>query len=155
VERKYKYPLILLSLIILILFITRRVQLPWVESGYSSHYIIEGQQVRLIVKDLSKSINFYKNLGFRTINKSTLEKGWIIVENHEAQIVLISDGTEVITKHVPNRSFVLRVKKINNLYDSYRSKNLVDEKPVDTQINTREFYISDPDNYLIVFSEIQ
>ena len=109
------------------------------------------------VSDVERSIEFYKNaLGFTIEDKLTWNGSieWALLSSGPVCIMLSNgddprDDTYVVPK---NGVFFIYPEDIDGLYQSLQSKGYETSALQAGQRGAREFYLQDPDGYVLWFS---
>ncbi len=112
------------------------------------------------VLNVEESINFYESaLGF-TIEDKLIWNGaieWALLCSGPVRIML-SNGAEPLEDTYPvpkNGVFFIYPDDIEQLYDSLQLKGFETSALQSGQSGTREFYLQDPDGYVLWFSHKQ
>lgn len=119
-------------------------------------YKIKKMSPQFLVDDIERSIQFYtEKLGFD-----------IDFRYEEFYAGIIKDGCWIHLKHGRPSSEERNNKRVNehldlvfsldgieNLYEEFRNKSVEFVQPLQTMPYGKEFYIADPDGYIIAFLE--
>jgi catechol 2,3-dioxygenase-like lactoylglutathione lyase family enzyme len=109
---------------------------------------------QLLVTDLEKSIEFYtKMLGFETAFR--YEDFYVAIEKNGCSIHLKS-GTPSREERKNKRSnndldIVIVIDGVEELYEDFQKKPIEIIQPLCQRPYGKEFYIADPDGYIIAF----
>lgn len=118
----------------------------------------------LMVTDVDAATSFYEALGFRRVSRVPKEGGtgnWAMLTGGDAQLMLqsiesIADDLPVVGK---DRSMggawvnYLTVSALDEVRDALPEEATVVVDIRETFYGSREFYIADPDGYIIGFAE--
>ena len=123
---------------------------------------MESLTVNLFVRDINKTIAFYKQLGFE-ITMTVPEQGdlvWVMLVNGGVTIMLqtiASMGNELPdidrTKSGGSLLFYIRLKNIRTFFEQIKDKNEVVKGLEKTFYGATEFTIKDIDGYHLTFAE--
>ncbi len=123
---------------------------------------MESLTVNLFVRDINKTIAFYKQLGFE-ITMTVPEQGdpvWAMLVNGGVTIMLqtiASIGNELPdidrTKSGGSLLFYIRLKNIRTFFEQIKDKNEVVKGLEKTFYGATEFTIKDIDGYHLTFAE--
>ncbi len=117
--------------------------------------------VKLYVRDVAESTKWYRDaLGFRSVyalesEDGTLSMGHLRLGRYQ-DLMLIAQP-QSLNQSSKGQGVVINLtieKGVDHLAQRARSQRSSVEGPVETQWNTREVTIADPDGYLLTFSQI-
>ncbi|MEA5256928.1 VOC family protein [Arcicella aquatica] len=123
---------------------------------------MESLTVNTFVKDINKSIEFYKQIGFETI-MTVPEEGdfvWVMLSNGGVTIML--QTMDSLGEELPdidrNRLggsllFYIKLKQIRDFFESIKDKVEVVKGLEKTFYGATEFTIKDIDGYYLTFAE--
>ena len=106
--------------------------------------------VTLAVRDMSRSVPFYEELGFTLIYGgadspfSTLRVGRAVVN------LVSAEGREIRWWG----RFILRVTNADEQYRLFKERGLAPERPRDASWGERYFHMEDPDGHELSFAEL-
>ncbi len=107
----------------------------------------------LAVKDLEKSVNFYKNeLGFETV---WTDDGWHTLQRGAFTVMLGECPDDRSAFETKNHSYFayINVENVDELYKEYQSKKIDMRQISDKPWGQREFAITTIDGHRITFGE--
>ncbi len=123
---------------------------------------MESLTVNLFVRDINKTIAFYKQLGFE-VTMTVPEQGdlvWAMLINGGVTIMLqtlVSMGNELLdidrTKSGGSLLFYIKLKNIRNFFEQIKDKAEVVKGLEKTFYGATEFTIKDIDGYHLTFAE--
>jgi catechol 2,3-dioxygenase-like lactoylglutathione lyase family enzyme len=111
---------------------------------------------QLVVRELDRSLDFYtKKLGFEVEFRYDDFYSGIIKESNSIHLKLgkPSEDEKQRRKNNEDLDIVFSVENIENLYDEFSRKLVEFTQPLRDMPYGREFYISDPDGYILAFLE--
>jgi uncharacterized glyoxalase superfamily protein PhnB len=122
---------------------------------------MESISPNIFTSDISKTIDFYKQLGF-SLTMSVPETGppeWVMMTNGEVTFMFQSYSS--LGKELPeiNRApggsllFYIRVKQIRKMFDELQEKAKYLTPLAKTFYGATEFSIQDPNGYVLTFAE--
>jgi uncharacterized glyoxalase superfamily protein PhnB len=117
--------------------------------------------VKLSVRDVAASAKWYKDaLGFRSVYTLAGENGTQVL-NHlrlgRYQDLMLIVQPQSLSESTKGQGVVINVtidEDIDSLAQRAKSAGARVEGPVETQWNTREVTVSDPDGYVLTFSQV-
>ncbi len=117
--------------------------------------------VKLSVRDVAASAEWYKDaLGFRSVYTLVGENGTQVLNHlrlgHYQDLMLIAQP-QSLSESTKGQGVVINLtidKDMDSLAQRAKSAGARVEGPVETQWNTREVTVSDPDGYVLTFSQI-
>ncbi|HEB68644.1 MAG TPA: VOC family protein [Desulfobulbus sp.] len=130
----------------------------------------------LMVQNVSRSIDFYKNVFGFTMRMAVDENKKPFVRDPPSETMLIyaqleRDGVEIMLQQRKSMvedlpvfsgcdigasvSFYIVVEDLARLFEQVQGKVDCIRKPETTWYGMREFYIRDPDGYILGFAEMQ
>ncbi|HVM89557.1 MAG TPA: VOC family protein [Puia sp.] len=124
---------------------------------------MESLTVNNFVRDINKSIDFYKQLGF-DVKMTVPEQGekfvWVMLTNGQVNIMLqamdsLGDDLPDIdrTKSGGTLLFYIRLKHIRDFFENLKGKVEVVSGLTKTFYGATEFTIKDADGYHLTFAE--
>jgi len=121
-----------------------------------TYYQIKKMSPQLLVADIEHSIEFYtKKLGFAIDFRYEDFYAGISKDGCSIHLKTGSPSVEVIKSKRTNEDLdiVFSVEGIENLYDEFLNRSVEFIQPLRDMPYGREFYIADPDGYIIAFLE--
>lgn len=115
---------------------------------------IRGMAPQFVVSDLKRSISFYTDeLGFRVKFRYQDFYAGLECAGHSLHLKRGNPVPEERNRKRKdeNLDLTFTVADLNGLYESLSSKNIDVIQPLRTMPYGREFYISDPDGYILGF----
>jgi catechol 2,3-dioxygenase-like lactoylglutathione lyase family enzyme len=117
---------------------------------------LETMSPQFLVADITRSVDFYtKKLGFEV--KFRYEDFYVGIEKDGFSIHLKSGESLIeergIKKLNEGLDIVFGVNGVDELYNEFVSKNVDIVQPLCERPYGREFYIADPDGYILAFLE--
>jgi len=119
-------------------------------------FTIKKMSPQLVVRELDRSLDFYtKKLGFEVEFRYDDFYSGIIKESNSIHLKLgkPSEDEKQRRKNNEDLDIVFSVENIENLYDEFSRKLVEFTQPLRDMPYGREFYISDPDGYILAFLE--
>ena len=121
-----------------------------------SYLKIKGMSPLLLVANLNHSLEFYtKKLGFQI---SFCYEDFYAGITKDGYVIHLKIGSPVIEERENRRKnedidITFSVERLEDLYEDIKSKSIEIVQPLREMPYGREFYISDPDGYIIAFLE--
>lgn len=123
---------------------------------------LESISPNLLADNVNASVDFYtKYLGFTLIASvpETGEFGWAMVQRDTVTIMFQSlksieeDVPGLNLKKGASGTFFIKMKGVDEMYNSVKGKVEIPMDMRTTFYGTREFIVKDPDGYLMMFAE--
>jgi len=111
---------------------------------------------QFVVSDLERSIEFYtKKLGFDLDFRYEDFYSGVIKDGHSIHLKLGAPSIEERQSRRDNEDLdvVFSVKGIEELYEEYSLKSIEFIQPLRDMAYGKEFYVTDPDGYILGFLE--
>ena len=121
----------------------------------SVHSKIKGMSPQFLVTDMNRSIEFYNKLGFEV---DFLYEDFYLGISRDGYSIHLKSGKPAIEerqnkKNNEHLDIVFSVDKIEDLYEEFRNQSIDILQPLRDSPYGKEFYIADPDGYIIAFLE--
>jgi catechol 2,3-dioxygenase-like lactoylglutathione lyase family enzyme len=120
------------------------------------YYKIKKMSPQLLVTDINRSIEFYtKKLGFDLDFRYDDFYSGIIKEGYSIHLKLGTPSIEERENRTKNEDLdiIFSVDRIEDLFEQLSSKSVEFIQPLREKNYGKEFYIADPDGYIIAFLE--
>lgn len=117
---------------------------------------IKKMSPQFVVSDLERSIEFYtKKLGFDLDFRYEDFYSGVIKDGHSIHLKLGAPSIEERQSRRDNEDLdvVFSVKGIEELYEEYSVKSIEFIQPLRDMAYGKEFYVTDPDGYILGFLE--
>lgn len=111
---------------------------------------------QFLVSDVDRSIEFYTNqLGFDLDFRYEDFYSGVIKDGHSIHLKLGNPSVEERQNRRENEDLdvVFSVQEIEDLYEEYSARSVEFVQPLRDMAYGKEFYIADPDGYIIGFLE--
>lgn len=109
---------------------------------------------QLLVADLNRSLLFYnRKLGFETSFIYRDFYAGIINQGYSIHIKLCRGFVQSANKRTGDPDIVFSITGIKDLYEQLKDNAVEIVRPLGGMPYAREFYISDPDGYILAFIE--
>lgn len=122
----------------------------------AENFEIKKMSLQFLVKDLNSSIDFYtKELGFKIDFLYEDFYCGLIKDGHSIHLKLSEPDVEerVNKKNNEHLDIIFSINKIEDLYKDIKHKPIEVIQPLRDMPYGYEFYITDPDGYIIAFLE--
>ena len=122
----------------------------------TTHLLIKGMSPQLVVSNIERSIEFYtEKLGFTVAFRYSDFYVGIIKDGYT---VHLKSGNPFIEERKNKRAnedldIIFSVKDIEYLYEELSNRSVQFLQPLRTMPYGKEFYVADPDGYIIAFLE--
>ena len=125
--------------------------------------LFESLSPNVIVDDVNKAVEYYSQFFGFTLLASVPESGsfnWAMVQN--GNVILMFQSLPSIQEDLPSLkinskgshgTFYIKVKGVEQLYDSVKGKVEIAGDMRVTFYNAKEFTIKDPNGYFLTFAE--
>ena len=120
------------------------------------YYKIKKMSPQLLITDINQSIEFYtKKLGFDLDFRYDDFYSGIIKEGYSIHLKLGTPSIEERENRTKNEDLdiIFSVDRIEDLFEQLSSKSVEFIQPLREKNYGKEFYIADPDGYIIAFLE--
>lgn len=123
---------------------------------------LESISPNLIADNVNASVDFYtKYLGFKLVASvpETGEFGWAMVQRDSVIVMfqtlksIEEDVKDLPIKKGGSGTFFIKMKGVDELYESVKGKVKIPMDMRTTFYGTREFIVEDPDGYYMMFAE--
>ena len=115
---------------------------------------IKKMSPQILVTDIARSIEFYtKKLGFEVDFLYEDFYAGIIKDGYSIHLKLGKPSTEERKKKNEDLDIVFSVEKVEDLYTELVNKSVEITQPLCDRPYGKEFYIADPDGYILAFLE--
>ena len=117
---------------------------------------IKGMSPQFLVTDINRSIEFYTNkLGFEVNFRYEDFYSGIIKDGYSIHLKLATPAIEERENKKKNEhlDILFSVDQIEALYEDFRNQSIEIIQPLREMPYGKEFYIADPDGYIIAFME--
>ena len=122
----------------------------------TTHFLIKGMSPQLVVSNIERSIEFYtEKLGFAVEFRYSDFYVGIIKDGYT---VHLKSGNLSVEERKNKRvnedlDIIFSVKDIEYLYEELSNRSVQFLQPLRTMPYGKEFYVADPDGYIIAFLE--
>lgn len=122
---------------------------------------MESLTANLFVKDIIKSVDFYKSLGFNTVMTVPENENFVWAMMSNGSVTIMLQSLESLGEELPVISrqgggsllLYIKIKNIRSFFESVKDNVNVVKGLEKTFYGATEFSITDCDNFLLTFAE--